>query len=600
MAETQIVDADGVFIGGLQLPVATQPSTMDYGVVAVIGCQSGGKSTLLNTSFGTSFPVLNAPRSGRRRTTLGVWAAFASDLESRSAEAEPQRASGTASAEEGKPLLVLDVEGSDSRERGDGAKAFESRTALLSLALADCVVVNMWAHDIGRYSAANYELFETVFAHATTLRRQGRVFPPSRKVRIFLAIRDHEGESSAEDIRRVLYGDLMNIWEALEIEDIEFESLFDVDVILFPHKVYAPEAFRAAVARFAPHVRQNISQRKVIPLAGFESFAQAVWFTVCESTGGDGANAEFTLDIPKHAALAAHFQCGAVMSHVLNEIVRVHTDSLREDIEAEWRRPLPDFAARLDAITREAFSEYDSQALPFRAVDREAYVRRREELTLGLTEALATAVDRYLGVCRDYCLSRFEDEFRPLLGGTRSYKRESKRLVKRHVAEYKSLVDAAVLPSVLRPHAERRRAAQREAAQRRALDLARMEEISNTTSAEHDADVRPPERDAEPLSRLAFDDSDDEDEEHLSVERFRRDLLDMVDERKRHGELMLPGGAAGANVPAMGPKPTPWWKDLLIRGGILLLNYLQAAHSHRLALKFHRRHEQEFPPGPTF
>lgn len=35
-----------------------------YRVVAILGCQASGKSTLLNHVFGTSFPVLNATATG--------------------------------------------------------------------------------------------------------------------------------------------------------------------------------------------------------------------------------------------------------------------------------------------------------------------------------------------------------------------------------------------------------------------------------------------------------------------------------------------------------------------------------------------------------
>ena len=44
-----------------------------YGVVAVIGPQSSGKSTLLNALYGSQFDEMSAA-DGRTRTTRGVWA----------------------------------------------------------------------------------------------------------------------------------------------------------------------------------------------------------------------------------------------------------------------------------------------------------------------------------------------------------------------------------------------------------------------------------------------------------------------------------------------------------------------------------------------
>ena len=44
--------------------------------------------------------------------------------------------------QDGEPVVLFDVEGSDSRDRGEGQHSFESRTALFSVALADVVIVN--------------------------------------------------------------------------------------------------------------------------------------------------------------------------------------------------------------------------------------------------------------------------------------------------------------------------------------------------------------------------------------------------------------------------------------------------------------------------
>lgn len=73
MGEVQIIDAESVFYGGLELDGVDVEGdgSGNYGVVAVIGCQSSGKSTLLNTAFGTNFPVLDPVKHGRRRTTVG-------------------------------------------------------------------------------------------------------------------------------------------------------------------------------------------------------------------------------------------------------------------------------------------------------------------------------------------------------------------------------------------------------------------------------------------------------------------------------------------------------------------------------------------------
>ncbi|KAM3254211.1 hypothetical protein ACQJBY_048000 [Aegilops geniculata] len=115
---------------------------LSYAVVAIMGPQSSGKSTLLNLLFGTNFREMDAFR-GRSQTTKGIWMA-------RCVGVEPC-------------TIVMDLEGTDGRERGEDDTAFEKQSSLFALAISDIVLINMWCHDIGREQAANKPLLKTVF-----------------------------------------------------------------------------------------------------------------------------------------------------------------------------------------------------------------------------------------------------------------------------------------------------------------------------------------------------------------------------------------------------------------------------------------------------
>ena len=127
-----------------------------YDIVAVFGSQSTGKSTLLNGLFGTSFPVMDEAK--RQQTTKGIWMC-------------PSKYSST---------LVMDVEGTDGRERGED-QDFQRKSALFSLASTEVLIANIWyvptsqqgtldvvlsafrEHQIGLYQGANIALLKTVF-----------------------------------------------------------------------------------------------------------------------------------------------------------------------------------------------------------------------------------------------------------------------------------------------------------------------------------------------------------------------------------------------------------------------------------------------------
>jgi ATPase subunit of ABC transporter with duplicated ATPase domains len=78
-----------------------------WALVAIMGVQSSGKSTLLNLLFGTKFREMNA-QLGRKQTTLGVWMDAAPNAQD---------------------VLVLDLEGTDSGERGEDRTTFERQSA---------------------------------------------------------------------------------------------------------------------------------------------------------------------------------------------------------------------------------------------------------------------------------------------------------------------------------------------------------------------------------------------------------------------------------------------------------------------------------------
>lgn len=582
VGERQLIDASGSYTGALDVPASLASSTA-YGVVAVIGCQSSGKSTLLNACFGTAFPVLNAASRGRRRTTLGVWGAVAAD--------------------ENSPLVVLDIEGADSRERGDGARSFESRTALLAVALSDVVVVNMWAHDIGRYSAANYELFETVFAHAVLLRKSGSI---RHCVRILVAIRDYDGLADVAQIQRVLLGDLKAIWERLSVKHLTFDELFKISFATLPHLKYAKELFSARVIDFRNDVN-NLVRGAIIdsigiraPLTAFNALGSAVWMDVNNATGGVGDDAEFSLDVPKHAALAAHYSLGHVVTNVLERFVVPPAEELREELEQNWTTPMENYASRVLEIVDNALQQYDEQASAINVADggAEAVEVRRRELGQELVNLVSQLRERYLWVCRDSTMSEFEEEFNPLSANDNGYLRQARRMASKYITRYRRLFEESKFPMSLDRYLEEKD-----------ILLTRVDGYGSDPPSDETLALMSSENvnRSGPLlisetmtasnARMAAiraldEDSDDEDRNEFAVDRFMKDIHRMVEEKRRMAEVMV--------APVIRPRRTPWWKGLLMRGLMLLINYVQARQHHLANVRAQRQHEEEFPPVPTF
>lgn len=123
-------------------------SGFNYHLISVFGSQSTGKSTLLNMLFGTQFSVM--AESERRQTTKGIWLS----------KNKREKAGDSVSMADN--ILVMDVEGTDGRERGED-QDFERKSALFALATSEVLIVNIWEHQVGLYQGANMGLLKTVF-----------------------------------------------------------------------------------------------------------------------------------------------------------------------------------------------------------------------------------------------------------------------------------------------------------------------------------------------------------------------------------------------------------------------------------------------------
>jgi hypothetical protein len=103
---------------------------------------------LLNNLFGTEFSVMS--EAERRQTTKGIWMS------------KNKREMADSNVKMADNILVMDVEGTDGRERGED-QDFERKSALFALATSEVLIVNIWEHQVGLYQGANMGLLKTVF-----------------------------------------------------------------------------------------------------------------------------------------------------------------------------------------------------------------------------------------------------------------------------------------------------------------------------------------------------------------------------------------------------------------------------------------------------
>ncbi|KAL2018762.1 hypothetical protein VTK56DRAFT_390 [Thermocarpiscus australiensis] len=373
----QVIDEDKAFNKNLNdylVETHVAEAGFNYHLISVFGSQSTGKSTLLNHLFGTEFSVMS--ETERRQTTKGIWM-------SRNKK-ESADAGATKMADN---ILVMDVEGTDGRERGED-QDFERKAALFALATSEVLIVNIWEHQVGLYQGANMGLLKTVFEVNLQLFLKDK--QSQTRSLLFFVIRDHIGNTPLANLRDTLIADLTRIWSSISkpqgLENSKIEDYFDFAFAALPHKILQPEKFLTEVdklsTRFTAGHRSAKDQEFVggvflpeyhrrIPADGLSVYAEGVWDQIVNNKD---------LDLPTQQELLAQFRCDEISREVLVgfDAVIVPLEERQAD-SARLGRPevLPDLGATGAAAREKCVKAFETQASRYH---KGVYATKRGEL----------------------------------------------------------------------------------------------------------------------------------------------------------------------------------------------------------------------------
>nr|GEW29119.1 protein root hair defective 3-like [Tanacetum cinerariifolium] len=387
---THLIDGDGTFnatgLDAFIKEVKLSECGLSYAVVSIMGPQSSGKSTLLNHLFRTNFKEMDAFK-GRSQTTKGIWMA-------RCAGIEPC-------------TIVMDLEGTDGRERGEDDTAFEKQSALFALAVSDIVLINMWCHDIGREHAANKPLLKTVFQVMM------RLFSP-RKTTLIFVIRDKTRESSDKECLTSKSEDEEYTMAVRDFKKFfnrrgRFERQPHNDKKTFQrsrddtNKKSDKKCFRCGDPNHfigecpkpskdknqrafveAGNLRQRFyhsiapgglagDRQGVVPASGFSFSAEQIWKVIKENRD---------LDLPAHKVMVATVRCEEIANEKCAAFITNKEWCELED--AVKSHLVPDFGHKLSSMLETCFSGYDNETSFFEEGVRTAKRKQMEEKLLQL------------------------------------------------------------------------------------------------------------------------------------------------------------------------------------------------------------------------
>ncbi|BGP15999.1 hypothetical protein JCM10213_005451 [Rhodosporidiobolus nylandii] len=395
-AKLQVVDEHQRFTSALDAHMKgwqLADAGFGYDVVAVFGSQSTGKSTLLNRLFGTKFDVMS--ETERRQTTKGIWMSKASAL----------------------PVLVMDVEGTDGRERGED-QDFERKSALFSMAVAEVLIVNIWEHQVGLYQGANMGLLKTVFEVNLGLflaaKEKGKGKGSSQdKTLLLFVIRDHIGATPLANLRNTLTADLQRLWEGLSkpegMESSTIDTFFDLDFVALPHKLLQPEQFESAVVELRGRFDQKKAgekgvfqpkYHKRIPADGISTYMGTIWDAVVSNKD---------LDLPTQQELLAQFRCGEIASAAFETFAAAVKGFPSAGGVGKIDEQL---GARMKEAREAALAAYDSAASRYHPA---VYSRQRAELLGKLHATLSPLFLSHLKNLHKLVLRTFRQEIEDAL-----------------------------------------------------------------------------------------------------------------------------------------------------------------------------------------
>eukprot|EP01055_Gregarina_sp_Pseudo9_P004500 Gregarina_sp_Pseudo_9__4499@NODE_466_length_2775_cov_6_878289_g442_i0_p1_GENE_NODE_466_length_2775_cov_6_878289_g442_i0NODE_466_length_2775_cov_6_878289_g442_i0_p1_ORF_typecomplete_len822_score182_09RHD3/PF05879_12/1_6e77GBP/PF02263_19/7_3e09GBP/PF02263_19/3_2e02Dynamin_N/PF00350_23/0_00017Dynamin_N/PF00350_23/2_5e03MMR_HSR1/PF01926_23/0_00016AIG1/PF04548_16/0_006Septin/PF00735_18/0_0093ABC_tran/PF00005_27/0_074ABC_tran/PF00005_27/1_9e03IIGP/PF05049_13/0_028AAA_15/PF13175_6/0_031Roc/PF08477_13/0 len=362
----QIIDFDGTFARDFENHLSRLGISrcgFKFNVITVLGCQSSGKSTLLNSLFGTTFPEMDS-MEGRSQTTKGVW--VAKDVSSNT--------------------LVVDVEGTDSRERGENRLTFEHRASLFSLAIADAVIVNMWYQDLGRYAASNYGLLKTVFAVNLELFQQEA---NTKKTTLIFVIREYSHRvTPLAKLNEMLLKDIYEIWDDIkkpvDMARSKASDFFKFVVIGMPSKLTDPDGYLREVQSLRKRWLEEeapATYSRNVPADGFAFYARAVWDAILNSS---------ELDIPSQKEMVATYRCEEIRQATLSEII--------PRIAAASVDPTRLFDERIaENAIRDAIEMYHRDAWRYQ---ENIYNKKKEQLLESLYNEIQRPLEKFLYATR--------------------------------------------------------------------------------------------------------------------------------------------------------------------------------------------------------
>lgn len=415
-------------------------------IVAVLGVRGCGKSTLVNALFDASVPVGTGSVLAQRRSPPATTGILATKNEKPLAGGSPS------------PLLVLDVGEleSESRPPTRADRAFHARSAAFAAGVADVILLNVWAADVGRLDGTAMKLLEAVFAEvAKTAAEVSGDEHRHMRTGLTFVVRDAATDADVSALGHSLVTDASDVWAGMEVGDagaIELEDYFDFEVVALPHYTHARAQWDAAVTELSSRLRLPAggaetsavpdntlllkTYNKGIATTGLAAYSRSLWEATkyaagvvvgtassvgasarsaraASSLGAAGVDEDGQTDEEgadgggaggASSEMAAVYHCDGAFSDVLNSSSRELSVISRTQTDEE--SPVENLGTSLDEVMNTAMEVYDESTGDY--AETAVQGRKRRELEAILDTMGHSVFVRQLALLREASFDQFK------------------------------------------------------------------------------------------------------------------------------------------------------------------------------------------------
>jgi hypothetical protein len=286
--------------------------------------------------------------------------------------------------------IVLDLEGSDGRERGEDDQTFEKQTALFALAASDVLLVNVWCNDIGREHASGKPLLKTILQVNLKLFCSNNK-TATKKTKLVFVIRDRS-KTPIELLEKALKEDVEQVWQSIKkpehFANSDVSEFFDVGYFSLPHYLHENEVFvkecKGLRAALISSTDDESTHESKVPSTALPTSMREIWKAVQENRD---------LDLPAHAIMVATVRCEEIATMCADAVEASDAiGMLCERANTPNASECTTLGKEIEAIAKTGFDVYDAETAFF---DKNVRDMKRRELAGKLTTVFKPTLEAH-------------------------------------------------------------------------------------------------------------------------------------------------------------------------------------------------------------